>query len=309
MMNNKEICEMLLNSLCKLQAKTEIGMNALHYAVNLCRYDICEILLENGIKIHSKSNSGLTAMTIAIESHNAAIVRSLLRHGYKMDKKYKWKETPLLHAIKTHSWESAMTLLHFGCKIKKDKGPSFFQIAVDERLDKVAKFLVALDHTFLNENWVQNRNWPISIYRRPEIIEWLCEEAKQPRTLRQLCRAKIFHYVGKYAILKIPELPLPEAMKEYIKYKDHVKEKFYRHKALDKKECPFDCPIVCSIKRCFPIEISSSESEGESSSDDDENGDGKINCDVCKNRHPPHLHDDSPLNVTRRMSSRLITTS
>lgn len=309
MINNKDICEVLINALCKLHTKTETGMNALHYAVAMCRYDICGLLLESGMKVHSRSNSGVTAMTIAIEMHNPVFVRTLLKFGYKMDKKYKWKETPLQQAIKTHSWECAMTLIHFGCNMKRDKSPSYFHMAVDEKLVRVAMFLAELNPLFLNESWIRQQKWPVSIYRRPDILEWLMEDSKQPQSLKRLCRGKIYHYLGRYAILKVPELTLPEPLKEYLTLKDHVKDKFYNEIPIEKKECPFHCPVVCSLKRCAPIELSTSESEDESSSDEEIKRDNKIFCEICQDRHSPHEHENSALHLTtRRLSSRQIVT-
>lgn len=70
--------ETLLNSLAKIQTKSESGLTALHYAVAYRRYDICEILLENGAKLHARTNSGVTSIAVAIENHNSAMVRTLL---------------------------------------------------------------------------------------------------------------------------------------------------------------------------------------------------------------------------------------
>lgn len=250
--------------MCKLQAKTENGLTALHYAIAYHRYEICKLLLENQIKIHSRTNSGVTAMTIAIEHHNAAMVKILLEFGYKMDKRYRWKETPLEQAIKLHAQDCALTLLHFGCSLVKEKGKSYFHLAVEEKLLKVVKFMINLQPTFLNEDFIQSHNWPVSLYYRPDIMDWIVKEAEQPRTLKQLCRARIYRQLGKYSILKIKELNLPEPLKEYMKFHEHIKEKYYFEKPLTIEECPFDCPAICSLRYCPPIEISDSEPEPDS---------------------------------------------
>ncbi|XP_069113742.1 putative ankyrin repeat protein RF_0381 isoform X3 [Argopecten irradians] len=266
-MDNRDICQILINSLCKLQTKTDAGLNALHFAVAYCRYDIAELLMENGAKIHAKSNAGVTAMSVAIENHNAAMVRILLTNGYKVDKKYKWKETPLQQAIKLHATESALTLIRHGCTVKKDKGSSYMFMAVEEKLVRIIKFLIALNPLSLNEEWLQKQMWPVSIYRRPDIFNWLQREASTPRTLKQLCRARIFKLLGTHAPSKAKELPLPEPLQDYLQYNEFVKEEYYQRKPLNSKECPFDCPPKCSYRHCPPIEVSASESEAESDSD------------------------------------------
>lgn len=295
-MDNKQIVEHLINALCKIQARTEDGFNALHYAVAYRRYDIAEYLLQNEIKIHAKSNNGITPMTVAIEHHNPAMVKLLIEYGYKMDKRYAWKETPLSQAINLHSEECAMTLIQQGCELKKKRGHSYFLMAVDEKLMRLAKFMAAVQPQCLQEDWVKTKKWPVSIYHRPDIIKWLEQESDKVRSLRQLCRGRIFRLLGKYPPNKVKKLKLPEALADYVSYNTHVKEEFFNQKSLNVKgECPIDCPAICTRKYCPPIEFSSS-SESESSIDDDEiesnhadsqhnhnheDGDEKC-CDYCK---------------------------
>ncbi|XP_060591551.1 receptor-interacting serine/threonine-protein kinase 4-like isoform X1 [Ruditapes philippinarum] len=296
-MNNKAIVEHLVNALCKIQARTQEGFNALHYCVAYRRYDIAEYLLQNEIKIHAKSHNGITAMTVAIEHHNPAMVKLLIEYGYKMDKRYQWKETPLSQAINLHSEECAMTLIHQGCELKKKRGHSYFMMAVDEKLMKLAKFMAAVQPQFLQQSWVKTKQWPVSIYHRPDIIRWLEQESDKVRSLRQLCRGKIFRLLGKYPDNKLKKLNLTDTLREYVSYKSHVKDEFYVQNSLDLKgECPIECPAICARKYCPPIEFSSS-SESDSSIDDDDidsqgaNGHHNRNHLNNPNDHD-HDHDD-----------------
>lgn len=293
--DNKEICELLVNSLCKLQAKTTSGLNALHYAVGYRRYEICELLLENGIKINSKTPSGVTAMAIAVEQQIPAMVKLLLDYGYRIDKKYKWKETPLQHAINIHSEECAVTLIHYGCSLVPEgkwKGPSYFFMAVNENQMKVVKFMVAIKPTLLNEKWLQQKKWPVSIYRKPEVVDWLVKKSQEVQSLKKLCRGRIFQYLGKFGLKKIDSLPLPEAMKAYLNYNEFVKEKYYLRKKLNLKCCPFECPSYCANRRCLPIEISSSEEDSEASSGEEEPSERGNYCKICMIKHPSDMTDN-----------------
>lgn len=293
--DNREICELLINSLCKLQAKTTSGLNALHYAVAYRRYEICELLLENGIKINSKTPSGVTAMAVAVEQQIPAMVKLLLDYGYRIDKRYKWKETPLQHAISIHSEECAVTLIHYGCSLvpeAKWKGPSNFFMAVNEKQMKVVKFMVAIKPTLLNEKWLQQKKWPVSIYRRPDIVEWLEKKCQQVQSLKELSRGRIFQYLGKFGIKKMDSLQIPDAMKEYLRYNEFIKEKYYVRKKLDLKCCPFECPSYCANKRCLPIEISSSEEDSEASSSEEETSDRGNYCKICMIKHPSDMTDN-----------------
>ena len=288
-MDNKDIVELLINALCKIQAKSEDGFNALHFAVAYRRYEIAEILLKNEINIHAKSNFGITPMTVAVEHDNPAMVKLLIEYGYKMDKRYKWKETPLSQAINLHSEESAMTLIHHGCSLEKKRGHSYFYMAVDEKLTRLVKFMAAINPHFLQEDWVKSKNWPVSIYHRVDLIKWLETESQKVRSLRQLCRGKIFRLLGKYPEHKIKTLKVDEDLRTYISYNSHVRDDFYEQKPLNLNgDCPMDCPAICSRKYCPPIEFSSS-SESDDSIDDDEitphkhshNHEEESCCDLC----------------------------
>lgn len=298
-LDNLDIVKLLINALCKIQATTEDGFNALFFAVAYRRYQIAEFLLENNIKIHAKSNTGITAMTVAIEHHNPAMVKMLIEWGYKLDKRYKWKETPLSQAINLHSEECAMTLIQQGCNLSKKRGDSYFYMAVDEKLTRLTKFMVAVNPHYLQESWVREKRWPVSIYHRPDIITWLDRESEKVRTLRQLCRGRIFRILGKYAPHKLTKLNLPANIREYVSYNSHVKPEFFVQTPLSLVgECPVECPAICTRKYCPPIEFSSS-SESDNSIDDDDVDDhdrhhhqcsksrdnkdnGEKCCDYCK---------------------------
>ncbi|XP_067652019.1 serine/threonine-protein phosphatase 6 regulatory ankyrin repeat subunit A-like [Haliotis asinina] len=261
-LNNKAICEALINALCNIQARTDNNLNALHYAVAYRRYDICEVLLENQIKIHAKSTHGVTPMAIAIEHHNAAMVKILIQHGYKIDKKYKWKETPLEQAIKLHSEACAITLVHSGCSIDTLRGkPSYFYMALNEKLFSLVKLLVDIRPSFLSERWIWSRQWPVAIFQMPEVCAWLTNESRKPRSLKTICRGKIFKILGRSPSSKSDKLPIPDGLKEFLKYNHHITDKFYCRIPLDIQECPFDCPSSCPIKYCPPLDISSSDSD------------------------------------------------
>ncbi|GFN77014.1 ankyrin repeat domain-containing protein 1-like [Plakobranchus ocellatus] len=262
-MNNIEISDLLINSMCNINAKTEEGLTALHYAVAYRRYDICELLLQSRIKVHAKSNHGVTAMTVAIEQHNPHMVRLLIQFGYKLDKSYSWGETPLEQAIKIHSLESALTLLHWGSSLKRKRGrPSYFQLAVTEKQWAVVKFLIHLYPSYLQETWLRKQQWPVAIYHREDVRQYLLDARCYVWTLKQLCRARVFRLVGKYAPVKVDKLPLPAPLKDYLKFSEFVKESFYEKVPLETVECPFDCPAICPKKGCPDLDISISSDSG-----------------------------------------------
>ena len=261
-LDNLEICELLVNSLCHLHAKTDDGLTALHYAVSYRRYEITEFLLKCRIKIMAQSNKGVTAMTIAIEQHNPLMCKILIEFGYKMDVKFKWGETPLEMAIKFHSEECALTLVQWGCSIasQKDK-PSYFYMAASEGLTDLIKLLIELHPYFLNEEWVKAKKLPLALYQKENFCNWLYEAARNARSLQALCRAKIYQYLGKYPCSKITRLPLPSKLQLQLTHAYLVQNKMYSGKTLYTEECPFDCPSSCFKMQCPVLDFDSSDSD------------------------------------------------
>lgn len=147
---------------------------------------------------------------------------------------------------------------------RKKKQRSYFHLALNEKQWLVVRFLIHLNPNYLQEEWLWNDKWPVSIYRRPDVREFLKESAKTAWTLKQLCRSKVFGLVGKYAPIKMDKLPLPETLKDYLKFNEHVKEQFYTKKPLDTVDCPFDCFAICPLRRCPDLDISvSSDTDSE----------------------------------------------
>ncbi|XP_064641327.1 ankyrin repeat domain-containing protein 29-like [Lineus longissimus] len=256
-LNNIEICDMLMNSLCNIKAQTNDGLTALHYAVAYRRYDIVELLLESKITMYAKSHHGVTALSVAIDHHLPLMVKILIEFGYKISRRYAWGETPLDQAINLHSEECAMTLVHWGCPIvqKAKNKPSYFYSAANEGMLNLVRLLISMNPLFLNEEWVQKQNIMLALYKKPSFCQWLDETRRQPRRLGDWCRARIWKYLGKNGPYKVKQLSLPAKIIDFLSFSEYFHDRMYDKKTLDIAECPFDCPVTCLRKQCPPIDI------------------------------------------------------
>lgn len=70
-------------------------------------------------------------------------------------------------------------------------------------------------------------------------------------------------------------------MKEYFRYNEFIKEKYYVRKKLDLKCCFFECLFYCVNKRCLFIEIFSFEEDSEVSLLEEEILDRGNYCKIC----------------------------
>ena len=253
---------MLVNSLCDMDARTEDGLTALHYAVGYKRYVIAHKLLANKIPIKAKSTRGVTAMTVAIKQHNPAMVHLLVTHGYNPDRKFDWGETPLDMAISNHSEKCALALVYEGCSLKlpSDK-PSFFLQAISEGLLSLVKLLIEVRVSYLSEEWLRKKYIPLALYTRPRFYEALFERASSPRSLSSICRSLIFTALGRFPCVKADKLPLPKKLKNYVKLNGIFPKDMFAETTIYTDDCPFDCTYCCPKQQCPTLDFSSSSEE------------------------------------------------
>lgn len=266
MKGDAELCGLLLNSMCELNAQTSDGFTALHYAVACRRYDICRTLLQHRIKVHSESHHGLTAMALAIRDHLTSYCLLLIdTGGYNINKKFAWSETPLDMAIRLHVAKCALTLLRWGCRVKvaKDKQQcqgqwmTYFRFAAEEGLITVVKMLAEIHPSFLNEPWVRTANYPLALQGCAPIQHWLQRYSRQPMTLLHLCRSKIHGYLGRQAPLKIDKLPqLVSTLAPFLKWSEYFPPDFYQPDNEGVVNCPWDCGSKCKKPTCSIIDSS-----------------------------------------------------
>lgn len=260
-LNHTEICEALIDAGCHVNAKTSDDVTALHYAVASRRYDICHFLLEKGAEVHAETNHGITAMAIAVDHQNPTMVKTLASFGYDLNATYRWGETPLEHAMRVHSEKCAISLVHWGCGLKNRAGePSFFFQAMSEGMVRLAKLMLEVRSMFSQEDWIRTEKWPLALYHKPEVCQWLTKKAKKPSRLKVLCREKVLRSLGQRPHQKIESLGLPFHIERYLDLKRQGTPSLYRKPSFDEADCPYQCPVLCPQRMCPPLDISSDES-------------------------------------------------
>ena len=238
--------------------------------VSCCSYDCTEYLLQEQIKVMAKSSKGITPMTIAIRENLPLMTRLLIEFGYRIDKRFDWGETPLEMAIRLHHEDCALIMVVWGASLKqKDrKKPSFFNLACSENMQRLLRLLLELKPEYLNEQWVQQRHIPLALNREPETVDYIFKMAAQPRSLRSWCIAKIFRYIGKWPVANVDKLPLPQSIRNEMKFPQYFKgaliERKYVKQDVYARDCPYDCAVVCDrAPQCPILDFSDSGSEFE----------------------------------------------
>lgn len=261
-LNNADIVDILLNSLCDMEARTEDGFSALHYAVAYRRYAIAKKLLVNKIPIRAKSKRGVTAMAVAIQHHNPVMVSLLVEHGYNPNKKFDWGETPLEMAIKNHSELCAFALLYEGCILDVDpEKPSYFLQAISEGLVNLVKMLIEMRPRYLTEEWLRQRYIPLALYKMPNVYEALFDMSSSPRPLSRICRSVIYGSLNRFPQTKVEELLLPKKLKKFVLFKNNFPKEMFEETTIYNDDCPFDCGFDCKKEQCYVLDFSSSSEE------------------------------------------------
>ena len=249
---NIDICNLLLNSMCKINSQSSDGFTALHYAILLRKHDICKLLLNHRVKVHIESHKGFTALALAIHEHLPELCLMLLESGYNINKCFAWSETPLEMSIRLHTEKCSLTLLRWGCKVNFiviKKGKTYFDFAAEEGLTTAVQMLGEINPLFLNERWVKMANFPLALQGIQTVQDWLLHSSTQPMSLMKLCRSKIHNYVGRQAPLKIERLPLPHSIKLFLSWNEYFPADFYTN-TQQSLLCPWECKSVCSELAC-----------------------------------------------------------
>ena len=261
-LNGIDICDVLINSLVDIQAKTSTGLTALHYAVAYRRYEIADLLLHNKIRMHAKTKGGVTAMAVAIEQYNAAMCRKLIQYGYDINRPFDWGETPLEMSIRLHNENCALTLVHWGASLHPPEGRiSYFFMAASEGLIELLKLIIDVRPSVLNEAWVRHQQFPLAFNKYPHVVQWLSNLSQTVLPLTHLCKAQIFHYLHKYAPLKAEKLPLPQELIKQIAFNAAIDQSMYKHTTLYDDDCPYICTANCDKVTCTELDFSESDTE------------------------------------------------
>ena len=179
------------------------------------------LVLDQGAQSAHKYASTLllgSPIGAAIYLDNAVIVKHILEH---CDAPLNRLPLGLLFhwAIATHSQRSAIMLLRHGYyPIQKpsQRYTSCFQAAVFNNQVTLALALVLANPQFIQEQWTREEQFSAPP-ERSRLIAKLIACGKQRQSLQKLCKCTILAQLGPHYRFKIHDLPLPTALKNFLK--------------------------------------------------------------------------------------------
>ena len=79
--DNIELCKLLIDAGCAVDAPTQEGRTPLHYAVLVKSVEVCKLLIDSGCATNVKGNDGCTPLDLAAGTDRVAIRKLLVRSG------------------------------------------------------------------------------------------------------------------------------------------------------------------------------------------------------------------------------------
>jgi 26S proteasome non-ATPase regulatory subunit 10 len=109
---------LLLSNGCDVNARTDRGLTALHYAASKGFPDLVKKLIESGADVNAKDALGNTSLHRAASQGRANVIKVLFEEGNaKVDERDSLGQTPLLVACESGQDECAVLLAKLGANV------------------------------------------------------------------------------------------------------------------------------------------------------------------------------------------------
>ena len=222
---DKHISHVLLSHGANVNAMNAFKMQALHCTI-LFSDDVetASLLLEYGAELHDLANLNdpLTESQFrtVIVFDSVHLLKLFLHHA---DKRRMHISLEILYnmAIRWNSEKCAIFTLQQGCHPRSSgdfsSNKSCFHEAADRGLIKLMSFMLESNPHFMQEDWLVHKDFPSRLHKHSDFVSWLVEQRRHPRSLVKLCRSRILARLDTYYIRKVAELPLPNALKTFLK--------------------------------------------------------------------------------------------
>ncbi|KAI8602477.1 26S proteasome non-ATPase regulatory subunit 10-like protein [Dissophora ornata] len=136
---NAEITALLLKKHSEVNAKTDLGTTALHYAASKNHMDVARILLDNGADPKLDDDNKQTPLHRAAVRGYTLLVKLLVEKGSRLNSPDSVRNTPLHLACQDEHGETALALLEAGADLDRQNGEG--QTPLDYSSDNLKSFL------------------------------------------------------------------------------------------------------------------------------------------------------------------------
>lgn len=196
--------------------------------ITACRMHFFEgvvALINNGADIDATDQLGHTALWVAARQQMPDLVEYLIDNGASVNKTDIYHHTPLLTAMMYRVSSGIIKFLIMnGSSLEGPRYPANTQLtplfwALKYRTLDIPKLLINAGVSNTEIRYV--KRYLLARNGDRELLELLDTEAKNPRSLKQICRTEVRKHIsdvclGKRFIHRIKDLPVPTLLKQYL---------------------------------------------------------------------------------------------
>ena len=203
---------------------TSDQFSALTWAVKIGSDKFVRLLLRHGAKPCNTSdlwnNFDSSPFALAIAENRCGIVKQFTNNFSERN-----VQLPLQLFVKLaiNKWSEDCAIIFLGEGIypqhpqhNSPQSSSLFHMAAERGQTKLMNLLIELNPQFLQEEWLIQKKIPPILCEHQSYISWLIEYRQQVPGLQKLCKSSMLSRLGSYYKPKIPELPLPKSLKNYL---------------------------------------------------------------------------------------------
>ena len=141
---NTDICRILTDYICKVNAKAISGYTPLHLAAEKGSLEIVQLLIENGASINEVENEGWTPLYLAAKNKHYDVVKMLIEKGGYVETRFENGNTALHLAAKDGADDVVRMLVARGANVneKSDDGTTPLYLAANFGYSEIFKLLL-----------------------------------------------------------------------------------------------------------------------------------------------------------------------
>lgn len=242
-------------SYCKLEFIVAGGVTPLMLASKGGHASAIKELLHFGAQVDLFDDEGMTALTYAAKYNHGACIEALVRGGADPDGRVRSSDltsislggmAPLLLATERANLNAVRSLLRANADVHAlgfgswhQQGPlTAFEMALLQRHMDVCRMLLAAGYNISTVNpSVLDEALAQLLQSDEESFHWLSAAVRAPPSLLQLCRCTIRSTMGRRALDRVAELPLPLPLLQLCDLQDLVQ---YDHQMLMPQQVAYD---------------------------------------------------------------------
>ena len=222
-LGHDRVCKSLLSNGAEINRTDRDGWSSFHTSVCYGHINVVKTLLDAGASLTQLTNDQENVMHIAASSGRLSAAKLLLSKGVTLNEVNINGYTPFYLSVYYNEYEMAKFLSEVGADMYIPRIPKQtpFYLAAMRGLKHFILLFIEAGYNLSAESWLLTKDFPVELAKMPEVCKFLHCFARNPRTLRDLCRTRIRSLLGhgEHCNTHLDVIDLPVFLKEYVSYR------------------------------------------------------------------------------------------